>query len=209
MVQKHNDMLFPIIQECQGRILKTIGDAIMAVFEDPVMAVRAACALQQILSDYNRGKTLREQIHVRIGINTGEGLVEARDVFGDVVNVAARVESLCEADQILVSASVYAAVRTTDDIICRYSNQATVKGKEEALDLYRIVWGEEEMAVGITRSAQTAAAMQPLKKKRAVHNRLEVDITRVGSNLKITAVARTGKESSSLLPYEEMHISMG
>ena len=94
MVQKHNDMLFPLIESSQGRVIKTIGDAIMAGFDDPVMAVRSASKMQQTLTDFNRGKSSKEQIHIRIGVNTGEGIVEAKDIFGDVVNVAARKRRL-------------------------------------------------------------------------------------------------------------------
>ncbi|MCX5894598.1 MAG: CHAT domain-containing protein [Proteobacteria bacterium] len=208
MVQKHNDLMFPLIQKSQGRVIKTIGDAIMAAFEDPVMAVRAATEMQLSLSAYNTGKNAKEQIHIRIGINSGEGIVESQDIFGDVVNVAARVESLCDADQILISSPVYDAVRKTDDIICRYVSQAQVKGKEEALEVYRVVWGEEDMVAGATRSGLAATAQKAAKKKREVRKRLEMDITREGNNLKITSVVRTEKESASLRPYEEMHVSM-
>jgi class 3 adenylate cyclase/CHAT domain-containing protein/tetratricopeptide (TPR) repeat protein len=205
MVQQHNDMLFPLIEIHQGRVIKTIGDAIMAGFDDPVMAVRAGAVMQQALEEHNRGKSAREQIHIRIGINAGEGIVESRDIFGDVVNVAARIESLCEPDQILISASVYETVRKTDDIICRYVTQAQVRGKEQALDIYRVVWGDEEMVAGATRSG---AAEKISPKKRGVRRRLEMDITREGNNLKITSLVLAGKESGSLRPYEEMHVSM-
>ena len=208
MVQKHNDMLFPLIESSQGRVIKTIGDAIMAGFDDPVMAVRSASKMQQTLTDFNKGKSSKEQIHIRIGVNTGEGIVEAKDIFGDVVNVAARVESLCDPDQILISASVYEGVRKTDDIICRYVTQAQVKGKEEALDIYRVVWGDEEMVAGTTRSGAAATAEKPGKRKREVRRRLEVDLTREDNNLKVTSLVLTGKESGSLRPYEEMHVSM-
>ena len=157
MVQKHNEMLFPIITGHSGRVIKTIGDAIMAAFEDPAEAVRAAVEMQQRLSGYNHtAKEKKQQIHIRIGINTGEGLVEKADVYGDVVNVAARVESITEADEILISAAVYDTVRPSDDILCRYARQTKLKGKEETVDVYRVVWDEEEALAGVTRSAAGA-----------------------------------------------------
>jgi class 3 adenylate cyclase/CHAT domain-containing protein/tetratricopeptide (TPR) repeat protein len=208
MVQKHNDMLFPLIEGAQGRVIKTIGDAIMAGFDDPVMSVRAASKMQQTLYDFNKGKTAKDQIHIRIGINTGEGIVEAKDIFGDVVNVAARVESLCDPDQILISSTVYEGVRKTDDIICRYVTQAQVRGKEEAIDVYRVVWGDEEMVAGSTRSGIAAAVGKTGKRRRQVRRRLEMDLTREGNNLKVTSLVLTGKESGSLRPYEEMQVSM-
>ena len=66
----------------------------MASYAEPTSAVQSAIAMQRTLRDHNRGREVAEQIHIRIGINAGPGLVETQDVFGDVVNVAARVEGL-------------------------------------------------------------------------------------------------------------------
>ncbi|HDT11716.1 MAG TPA: adenylate/guanylate cyclase domain-containing protein [bacterium] len=152
MVQKHNEMLFPIIEKHGGKVIKTIGDAIMASFKDPLASVRAATEMQNCLLDYNRKKKdKKDQIHIRIGINKGEGLVEEKDIYGDVVNVAARVESLCQPDEILISLGVYEDARKTDDIICRYAQQTKVRGKEEAIEVYRVVWTDEESVSGLTR----------------------------------------------------------
>jgi len=207
MVQKHNEMLFPIITSSSGRVIKTIGDAIMAAFEAPEGAVRAAIGMQQQLLEYNRSKKdKKDQIHIRIGINTGEGLVEKSDIYGDVVNVAARVESLTEPDDILVSGPVYEHVRKTDDIICRYASQTKVKGKEEPIEVYRVVWGEEEAVGGLTRSA--AAAQRVSRRRRELTRRLEIDISREAETLRITASEKTDKGGSTIRPYEEMRISL-
>ncbi len=207
MVQKHNEMLFPVIEKQNGRVIKTIGDAIMAAFDEPVAAVQAAIGMQQVLRAYNQKKKERkDQIHIRIGVNSGEGLVEKHDIFGDVVNVAARVESLASPDEILVSSAVYAEVRKTDDIICRYAKQTKVKGKEEPVEIYRVIWQDEQIAGGLTRSGAPAgaAARRPKKLKR----RLEIDIIREGNTIRVTASEKTAAAESTMRPYDEMHVSM-
>ncbi len=207
MVQKHNEILFPLVEKHRGRVIKTIGDAIMAAFEEPVEAVRSAIDMQEALFEYNRKKKeKKDQIQIRIGVNTGEGLVEKKDIFGDVVNVAARVESLTEPNEIMISSPVYEEVRKTDDIICRYASQTKVKGKVDAIEVFRVVWGEEESVKGLTRS-QSAVAKTGRKKKK-LHKRLEIDISREGDTIRITAAEKSERGESTIQPYEEMRVSM-
>jgi adenylate cyclase len=91
MIQTHNDILFPIIKEHGGRVIKTIGDSIMASFNDPLKSVMSAVAMQKALSSYNKGKQEDERIKVRMGLHFGQAVVDERDLFGDVVNTSARV----------------------------------------------------------------------------------------------------------------------
>ena len=85
LLKRHNDLLFPIVGEHRGRIVKTIGDAIMAVFQADADAVGCAIAMQQTLAEHRRGQP-RDAIHVRIGVHAGEALERDGDVFGDTVN---------------------------------------------------------------------------------------------------------------------------
>jgi len=133
MVFRHNEMLFPVIEHHKGTVIKTIGDSIMASFPDTIKGVRAAIEMQKTLSSYNATHPKQDQIRIRIGLNVGRGIVQQQDVFGDLVNVAARIESLAEPGQILISQSVYEVVRQTDDIICRHFDCTKVKGKEEVI----------------------------------------------------------------------------
>ncbi len=110
MMQRHYDMLFPLIEEYRGAVVKTVGDSIMATFFDPLNAVNAAMAMQQKLYDYNAQQSADDPIRIRIGINFGKGIVEEHDVFGDVVNVASKLVSLGESEQIIVSESVCRAL---------------------------------------------------------------------------------------------------
>src|SRR5262245_50855039 len=71
MVHRHHNLLAPIIEENGGRVVKTIGDAIMACFEEPIGAVLAAVGMQRTLETDRAGRPLPDQIHIRIGLHTG------------------------------------------------------------------------------------------------------------------------------------------
>lgn len=106
MMQRHYDMLFPLIEGHQGTVVKTVGDSIMATFYDPFCAVAAAVAMQRELFEYNARQSADDPIRIRIGINFGTGIIEENDVFGDVVNMASKLVSMGESEQIVVSESV-------------------------------------------------------------------------------------------------------
>jgi adenylate cyclase len=102
IMDQHNRMLFPVIDRFNGKVIKTIGDAVMASFKVPSDAVKAAIAIQQYLR-LERKKKQQFNLKVRIGIHTGEAIVEQNDIYGDVVNVASRVEEVGKAGQILLT----------------------------------------------------------------------------------------------------------
>jgi class 3 adenylate cyclase len=139
MVDYHNRLIFPVIKKFKGKIIKTIGDAIMASFSRAEQAVKAAIAIQQMLQ-----KTRRQDknfgLKVRIGIHTGKAIVEHSDVFGDVVNVAARIEQIGQGNEIFLSEN------TADKIDKKVfglvkSISFTPKGKARQIKVYRCEWG--------------------------------------------------------------------
>ena len=141
-VQRHNDMLFPCIEKNRGRIIKTIGDAIMAVFNNPVDAIRGAAAMQNVLVSHNRAEPDEDQIHIRIGVHTGLGLLQDNDVFGDVVNAAARVQSQCEPDRILITDVLLTACEIAGLPVGKLG-RAKMRGKAEPIDIFSVGWSPE------------------------------------------------------------------
>ena len=139
MVQHHNNLLFPHIEREGGRVVKTIGDAIMACFNDPVGAVKAAIGMQQALESDRKNKSEDEQIHIRVGLHTGLGLLKDNDVYGDVVNAAARVQHQAEPDQILITDVLLDAAKAAG-AECIRMGRAEMKGKDEAIDVYAVGW---------------------------------------------------------------------
>jgi class 3 adenylate cyclase/CHAT domain-containing protein len=152
MIHQHNSLVLPVIDENHGVLIKTIGDATMSMYENPADGVRAAAAIMQRLKVYNAGKAEREQIHVRAGLNYGVGIVEQNDVYGDLVNVASRVESLASAGEIYVTEDLYRVVKHDDEFIFRFVKDLPVKGKSLPLSVYRVVWQQEDLKLGRVRS---------------------------------------------------------
>lgn len=145
MVQKCLDMLVPIVEQHDGVVANTIGDAILAWFRNAQIAVRCGIAMQRAMAARNANRAPTDQIHIRVALNLGLGLVKDKDVFGDVVNVASRIEKVTEGDEIAISPSVFEQIRHVPDIAVRQkATGVDMKGKAEKLDLYCVVWREGE-----------------------------------------------------------------
>jgi len=142
MLQHHNDLLFPVIQNSGGRVVKTIGDAIMACFKDPVGAIKAAIQMQQVMED-DRAVTesFDDHIHIRVALHMGPGLEKDNDVYGDVVNASAKVQQQTEPDQIIITDVLVEAAHEAG-AQCVKLGRAEMKGKDEAIELYAVAWSD-------------------------------------------------------------------
>jgi adenylate cyclase len=100
------DLIDPKIIEHRGRIIKTTGDGLLVEFSSVVDALRCTTKIQAIIAERNTGIETEKHIEFRMGINVGDVVVEDGDIFGDGVNVAARLESLANPGGICVSARV-------------------------------------------------------------------------------------------------------
>ena len=116
MLQRHYEMLSPIIKYYEGTVVKMMGDSIMALFDDSYKAVKAAIQMQRRLSEYNATLPWNELIRIRIGINSGKGIIEENDVYGNVVNEASKLTSIGQPEQILVSESIHEKLQPVKDI---------------------------------------------------------------------------------------------
>jgi len=139
MVDRHNRLLFPVVQKFKGRIIKTIGDSIMASFTKPEHAIKAAVAMQQTMAMERQGDDTFN-ISIRIGIHTGDGIVEKGDVYGDIVNVAARVEKISKGDEILVSQATVAYIDDEYAFTFKRKGWFVPKGKDKKFHVYTCDW---------------------------------------------------------------------
>ena len=114
LLRTHNQLLAPIFRAFGGRIIKEIGDAFLVTFESPTQAVLSGVALQDRLWAHNRGKVGDDRIDVRVAINCGEVRLENNDVFGEPVNIAARVEGLADAGEVYFTEAVYLAMNKAE-----------------------------------------------------------------------------------------------
>ena len=105
------EIVDPQIAEHRGRIIKTTGDGLLVEFASVVDAVHCAVAVQQAMPERNTGVAADNRIELRIGINLGDVIVEGDDLYGDGVNIAARIEALADPGGVFVSNTVYDHVR--------------------------------------------------------------------------------------------------
>ncbi|MBN2415589.1 adenylate/guanylate cyclase domain-containing protein [bacterium] len=137
MIDFHNRLIFPIIKKNRGRVVKTIGDAVMAVFKRPADAVTTSITIQQRLQAER--KKDKELPKIKIGIHSGLAIVEKYDVFGDMVNVTKRICDRARGNEILLSTRAARRMRQKDYYLVR-GDRFRPKGKKLAMTLYSCSW---------------------------------------------------------------------
>jgi class 3 adenylate cyclase len=110
-VREHRDAARPIVAGLGGRIVKTTGDGLLLEFPSVVAAVECAIAIQKLMAERNAGTPEAKRILYRIGVNLGDVLIEGDDILGDGVNIAARLEGICEPGGVLISGTAFDHVR--------------------------------------------------------------------------------------------------
>ena len=124
-------------EKFNGNLVKKIGDCFMYTFEQPIDGVLASLEIQKELKEYNSKRAEHEQLHTRIGLNTGKVFMKEGDVFGDPVNIASRIESNAPHDGILIHESTFIGVKEFVDY--EKMEPLVVKGSDEPLDTYLIL----------------------------------------------------------------------
>ena len=132
------ELLDPKIAEHHGRIVKTTGDGMLVEFASVVDAVRCAVAVQQAMPERNTGVAADNRIELRIGINLGDVIVEGDDLYGDGVNIAARIEALADAGGVFVSNTVYDHVRDRLPFVFEDLGEQQVKNIARPVRVYRV-----------------------------------------------------------------------
>src|SRR5215831_10320661 len=131
------ELVDPKIAEQRGRIVKNTGDGFLAEFASVVDAVRCATEIQRGMAERNAGTQAEKRIEFRIGINLGDVIAEEHDIFGDDVNIAARLEALAEPGRILVSHTVYEHVRDRLPFAFEDLGEQRVKNIARPVQVYR------------------------------------------------------------------------
>lgn len=147
LLKTHNELLAPLFRAFNGRIVKTIGDAFMVTFESPTGAVMAGVAIQDALWRHNRDAAEGDRLDVRVAVNVGEVRLEGTDVFGEPVNIAARVEGLAESGEVTFTEAVYLSMNRAE-VAAEEIGRFDLKGIPEPVRLFR--------ASKVTSSADSA-----------------------------------------------------
>lgn len=143
-LEKHNALVFPVIQQHRGTIVKTIGDSVMAYFTEATDAAGAARDIEQRLIESNRGEPVDHQMFVRVALHQGLGYLRGGDVFGDVVNCAARLAKLCLPAQVILSESVYRTLREAGGFEVSGLGTQQLRGKSGQENIYELAWTDPE-----------------------------------------------------------------
>src|SRR5580658_5882133 len=128
----------PKIAEHRGRIVKTMGDGLLAEFQSVIDAVRCAVEVQEAMAERTAGISVDSRIAFRVGINLGDIIIEDGDIFGDGVNVAARLEALADPGSICVSRAVRDQVRDRLDLVFDDLGDQKVKNIARPIRVFRI-----------------------------------------------------------------------
>ena len=142
LVHQHFDALSRVIRDRNGAIVKTIGDAVMAVFDNPVEATSAALEMINALNEFNR--TISQELILKVGVHRGHAMAvtvnERVDYFGQNVNIAARVQALADANDVYITADVYHSPGVDDMLKAHrvFPEEVLVKGVSEKLHVYKI-----------------------------------------------------------------------
>src|ERR1700719_2443571 len=148
----------PAIAEHGGRIVKNTGDGFLAEFPSAVEAVRAAVQFQTRIKELTIAETGDMRIAFRVGINIRDVIVEPHDIFGDGVNIAARLESIAEPGGMCISASVYDQVRGKVGFEFADLGEQNLKNIARSVRAYAVVWNGHGPA---TRSGSGSGSSAP------------------------------------------------
>jgi adenylate cyclase len=132
------ELIDPTIAEHQGRIVKTTGDGLLVEFASPVKAVRCAIEVQRGMVGRNAEVSPQRRIEFRIGINLGDVIVEEGDIYGDGVNVAARLEGIAEPGAVYISRAVRDFVRDQPELVLEDLGERPLKNIAEPVRVFRI-----------------------------------------------------------------------
>ncbi|MEW6511665.1 MAG: adenylate/guanylate cyclase domain-containing protein [Bacteroidota bacterium] len=148
IIGKALEVLSEAARRHEGTIVKNIGDELMCTFPDPLRAAAAAQDMQRSLKQaIAMGTIPYESLSIRTGFHHGQVIAKSGDVFGDAVNVAARVVAQAKKGQILTTKQTVDELPEQMKESLRFIDRAAVKGKKEELELFEVIWEFENLTV--------------------------------------------------------------
>ncbi len=164
MLRRFEQVVRPLVRAFSGRVVKTMGDAFLLTFPSPTDALHCAMAIHDRLDEEQRDIVEADRFEVRCAVNVGEVRVDRGDIFGEPVNIAARIESVAAAGEVVFSEAAYLAM-TRSEVPSEEMGAHDLKGIPEPVRLYRVPRVEEVGAYEITGDGaprEPEAAPHPL-----------------------------------------------
>lgn len=162
LISRTLKQLAKIITAADGKIIKTIGDEVMCRFSRAEQAVAAAKAMHEYLAQ-KTAPSKDYKLAIRVGAHQGPIIESDGDVFGDTVNLAARVAGLARGGKTMITGYTYEALGDSTRKHCRHFTHTTVKGKEQPLDVYDVVWEQTDELTRVVGSDVPGIAGKVLK----------------------------------------------
>src|SRR5712692_4445617 len=162
----YREVMVTLIQQHRGRVVDSPGDNLLAEFASAVDAVRCAVEIQQELKVRNAELPLDRKMEFRMGLNVGDVIVEGERIYGDGVNIAARLEGLADPGGICISGTVYDQIENKVALSYEYVGEQTVKNIAKPVRVYRV---REKSEVVVTMSESVL--------RQAQHERLSDPVT--------------------------------
>ncbi|HVF64437.1 MAG TPA: adenylate/guanylate cyclase domain-containing protein [Casimicrobiaceae bacterium] len=155
MIARCLDMMRTACGEHDGHVVKTIGDEVMATFDSAANAGYAATDMHKRVVKLADGHKARATLRIHAGFHHGAVLVDQNDVFGDTVNVAARLCSLAKGGQTLIAAATLEHLPDALRVRTRNQDLQAIKGKEGDVEVYELLWqdSEDDLTTMVPRSA--------------------------------------------------------
>ena len=158
MLIAHCEVLTALIQQNNGRVIDSPGDNMLAEFASVVDAVQCAGAVQKEIKTRNDDLPENRRMQYRIGINLGDVIHEQDRVYGDGVNIAGRLESLCDGGGICLSNAVYDQVKNKLDLVFEYQGEHRVKNIAEPVRVHRVL---DEPGAGVSLTGKKKLSPLP------------------------------------------------
>ncbi|MGH7185624.1 MAG: adenylate/guanylate cyclase domain-containing protein, partial [Pseudomonadota bacterium] len=153
---RRKDVLDPLVAKHHGRVFKTTGDGVLVEFASAVNAVQCAVDLQQGMATANEGQPEDRHIILRIGVNLGDVMVEGGDLYGDGVNIAARLEAIAAPGGILVSGTAFDHIKSNVKVGFDDLGPQSLRNIAEPVRAYRVTG-----APAVTVAAPKTASDKP------------------------------------------------
>lgn len=193
LLEEHNSLLFPIIEKNGGKIIKTVGDAILAVFDSCLSSIHAAIQIQEALAEKASSSKGGSVLRVRIGVHLGETVIKENDVFGNGVNIAARLQPLADPGGICFSQAVYEQLQNHyRDKILRVG-PVNLKNISEPVVIYRMqIEGTADIKDQPLLKFNTAVAE---KGQTNISAEVQIDKTSSGLPMKLISIFSESKKT--------------
>ena len=163
---EYRQLFADYIEKFRGRVVNAPGDSILAEFGSVVDAVESAAEIQRELAERNAGLVEDRKMLFRIGVNLGDVLVKGEELYGDGVNIAARLESLAEPGGICVSRHVYDNVKQKLKLHFEYMGEQQVKNIAEPVRAYQVLTKPGDAAHRVVQAKQQATKKGPALPER-------------------------------------------